>query len=418
METRRHRGIGRVIGSVVGALTAVVALLVVGEGVSGAAPRLLTVAKDGTAMYTTIQAAAAVAQPGDTVQIAAGVYVEAVKPAASGTAGAPITYRARTGDTVVIDGQKRLYSTNGLVNLDGRSFITMSGITVTNSPRHGIYGNLTSSVVLDHMVVSHTDDGGIVLVGGSRATVSSSEIAFTNERGLSASNEAVTLNNVDGFEISADVVHNCGEEGIDAKYGARNGLIHDNLAYANRGPNIYLDAASTVQVFGNVVGTATNNTKAGILLGVEHYATNPVLNQIDVYNNTMIFNQGSGLTIWKENADYTISNVRIVNNVMYGNTRSAIEVTAPGITGGNVIVNNIMTGNATGPVSGSTAGIALDHNLTSGDPLYVAPDKGDFHLRTGSPAIDTGSSAIAPAYDASGTPRPQGAGVDLGVFER
>lgn len=400
-------------------ITGAIGLALAGTVTAAAAPRTLTVAKDGTGTYTTIQAAATAALPGDTVEIAGGVYVEAVRPAASGTAAAPITYRARGTDTVVIDGQKRLSSTNGLVNLDGRSFITMSGITVTNSPRHGIYGYQVSAIRLDGMTVTHTLDGGVVFVTGSDVDVSGSEIAWTNERGTSASNEALTVNNINRFEIQDNRVHDCGEEGIDAKYGATNGSIHDNVVTGNRGPNIYLDAATRVRVYNNVARGATNSTKAGIMLAVERYASTKVLDQIDVYNNTLIGNQGSGVVIWKEKSNFTISNIRIVNNVMYGNSKNALAFTAAGGYGGtNVVRNNIMTGNTLGPTSGASSGFTFDHNLTTGDPMFVDADGGDLHLRTGSPAIDTGSAALAPATDAAGTPRPQGAGFDMGVYER
>lgn len=52
----------------------------------------------------TIQAAANLAQPGDTVMIEAGTYHETVTPANSGTASAPITYEAYDNQTVIIDG--------------------------------------------------------------------------------------------------------------------------------------------------------------------------------------------------------------------------------------------------------------------------------------------------------------------------
>jgi len=54
--------------------------------------------------FRTIQEAANVAQPGNTVFIMAGVYHETVTPANSGTAGAPITYEAYNGASVTIDG--------------------------------------------------------------------------------------------------------------------------------------------------------------------------------------------------------------------------------------------------------------------------------------------------------------------------
>jgi len=52
-----------------------------------------------------------------------------------------------------------------------------------------------------------------------------------------------------------------------------------------------------------------------------------------------------------------------------------------------------------------------------GDPKFVNPAGGDFHLREDSPAIDSGSSIDAPSDDFDGNPRPQGAGYDVGAFE-
>lgn len=52
----------------------------------------------------TIQAAATVAQPGDTVMIEGGTYHETVTPANSGTAAAPIIYQAYNNQPVIIDG--------------------------------------------------------------------------------------------------------------------------------------------------------------------------------------------------------------------------------------------------------------------------------------------------------------------------
>lgn len=52
--------------------------------------------------YKTISKAAKSAKPGDTVYIKGGIYRETLKPANSGTASAPITYKAADGEKVVI----------------------------------------------------------------------------------------------------------------------------------------------------------------------------------------------------------------------------------------------------------------------------------------------------------------------------
>ena len=58
--------------------------------------------------FRTIQQCADVAQPGDTCLIGSGTYRETVTPARSGTADAPIVFRAAPGAKVVVSGAERL----------------------------------------------------------------------------------------------------------------------------------------------------------------------------------------------------------------------------------------------------------------------------------------------------------------------
>ncbi len=51
------------------------------------------------------------------------------------------------------------------------------------------------------------------------------------------------------------------------------------------------------------------------------------------------------------------------------------------------------------------------------DPLFLDPANGDYHLRAGSPCIDTATAAGAPDTDFEGDPRPWGAGYDIGADE-
>lgn len=63
--------------------------------------------------------------------------------------------------------------------------------------------------------------------------------------------------------------------------------------------------------------------------------------------------------------------------------------------------------------------MTVDHNLVIDDPaaVFVDPARFDLRLRTGSPAIDAGSSELAPGADAARAARPQGHAVDLGAYE-
>lgn len=50
-------------------------------------------------------------------------------------------------------------------------------------------------------------------------------------------------------------------------------------------------------------------------------------------------------------------------------------------------------------------------------PCFVDAGNGDFRLAVSSPCLDTGTAAGAPPDDLAGTVRPQGPGIDMGVYE-
>ncbi len=95
------------------------ACLAVALGFQTAAAREIHVATTGSDSspggkdrpYRTIGQAASVAQPGDTVIMHAGTYREWVKPARGGTGeDQRITYRAASGEVVIIKGSERVTS--------------------------------------------------------------------------------------------------------------------------------------------------------------------------------------------------------------------------------------------------------------------------------------------------------------------
>ncbi|NJK96673.1 MAG: hypothetical protein HC905_18705 [Bacteroidales bacterium] len=62
--------------------------------------------------FQTISAAAAIAQPGDTVLVFGGTYRERVMPARSGEPGKPVVYMAAPGEKVILKGSD-IWKTNG-----------------------------------------------------------------------------------------------------------------------------------------------------------------------------------------------------------------------------------------------------------------------------------------------------------------
>ena len=134
-----------------------------------------------------------------------------------------------------------------------------------------------------------------------------------------------------------------------------------------------------------------------------------------VENNVIITDHYHGITL------SGARNCRIVNNTVLD--RREGRPGPPWICIGNhkngtpsagcIIRNNLTTALSVG------AGVTADHNLIVEDPNAHFADAAayDLRLKAGSKAIDAGTPDLAPPQDAAGTPRPQGAGVDVGTYE-
>ena len=112
--------------------------------------------------FCTIGAAAAQVVAGQTVQVATGTYLEKVTISKSGTQGAPIVFTAAPGAAVTVTGQA-----NGFA-ISGRSWITINGFTVTNTPDYGINVSSSSFVRISN---NHVSRAGFQASGMTRGGI-------------------------------------------------------------------------------------------------------------------------------------------------------------------------------------------------------------------------------------------------------
>ncbi|SHK67103.1 Right handed beta helix region [Pseudonocardia thermophila] len=296
-------------------------------------------------------------EPGDVVEIAAGTYA-AFTPT-SGADGAYVTYRAAPGAEVVITG-----GGDGILDLQGASWVHLDGLTVRDAGRFAIQITDSDHIAITDCEIDGSQDGGMRIYGSRYIHVEGCDVHGTNAKGTSADSEALSLEQVDTFEVLNNRVHDNGEEGIDVKYGSTNGAVHHNAAWGNRGPNIYLDGASAVDVHHNWAWATTESSKPGIMLAAESQWSDGNISDITVRDNVVWGNAGGGITLWE--GDF--SGITIIDNV-FGDGDSPPEGGPDGVG---------ISGNTTGPIPGGIASITGDSgDSTSGRRSAGSGDEED-----------------------------------------
>jgi len=144
-----------------------------------------------------------------------------------------------------------------------------------------------------------------------------------------------------------------------------------------------------------------------------------------IENNVVVTDHWHGITVMGARG------VRIVNNTVIDPNERRPGPPWISITdhkNGRPSENSLIANNLSLPRAAHKAnvfglpkpGVTAIHNLNVTDPVVFFVDWKihDLRLTADSPAIDAAASWLAPATDIDGTPRPQGAGVDVGAHER
>ncbi len=402
--------------------------------------------------WLTINHAAQILNPGDTVYVKSGIYNEIVNPITNGTPGNPITFAAYPGQSPIIDATGLTTYPCGIFGIYQLSYINLDGFEMRNSADWAgiyIYSGTCSNISLKNLTIHDCASSGILIVSDwdsnpsnkiNNIIIDGCEIYNTN---IGGGQEGISLMAVNNFEIKNCSVHDIqghqnysnDKEGIDCKVGCTNGAIHNNEVY-HAEVGLYLDANSiaetNISLYNNKIHDCYSN---GIALGSE--GTHQPLTGINVYNN-LIYDNRRGFSVFNYAFNKTFN---LINNSLYHNgIDSEIALFDSSQYQQNCTIrNNIIVGqyNSTYLLqyAGAPTGVTINNNLffnlagyqteniygtnyiLNKDPLFVNAANLDFHLQSNSPAINAGSSILAPTTDYAGNSRPQGAGYDIGAYE-
>lgn len=393
--------------------------------------------------WRTLRKAAQAVGPGSTVLVASGVYAP-FRVAASGTADAWIKFVAEPGAHPIV----RLGDARVGIATGANAYILIDGFEVVGQNQ-----NITDAQ-------GHANNGSqpelnenCILVGriprGSGARDLAHDVVIRNDVVHDCSASGITTAFADAVTIAHNVVFNNSWWGVNDGSGISIWMLTD--AVASNGPYknyivgnfIYNNYCNLPFRYFRPVPAITDGN--GIIIDTSSHVTRmpnmpsypPYQGRTYIANNIVFANGGKGITANRS------SHIDVANNTVYDDERSNSpyvnigEITANRASEDVRFYNNIAV-NLNGKNVDGSGGGTYDYNLLSGsaipfvgrhdivrDPLLAAPigngpisnpSPMDFAPRPGSPALRSGTDALAPAVDYFNNPRIPGS-VDRGAIQ-
>ena len=329
----------------------------------------------------------------------------------------------------------------------------LSQITSEKSTIHIASGTYSESIVLDGINVFLVGENGAVVQPGTVET-DTDVFAFDIDNGaqvvidgiqLDGSENPANPNNV-GVRMNNNIPDVWGDEGLITKlevnnsrlnkwYGAINlqgyvslKMVNSNILDSERAAiftfiaaEIVLDRVTTENNSSESFANDQTTPLASVLLN---------LNAPNVYVSNSVFSEPTRSIVSlnpKEEGETVFVNNTVVYNDFDVNPFRGNPVKCSGEIEAN-LQNNIIVGRSltfsndliVNPCPSSNSILSYNspgENNIWGDPLFVDAANGNFHLRSGSPAIDEAMPIPDITHDIDGEMRPLGLGPDIGADE-
>ena len=337
------------------------------------------------APFQTIQKAADVAGPGDTVIVRPGVYTgegQLVSLSRGGIPRAWITFRSERRSEAVLDGR------NGKSQVAwyfgrGVGYVRVEGFEIRDLEEHAFdfYGGGVHDIEVIRNRIHH--------IGRNCTDTSNGRTGAS----LGAGARRIVFDGNIWHDIGR---YKPGEQGCAPR----------TEYYQNHDHGIYVADADEIIIENNVF----HAFKRG--WAVHRYSSRGSSSrELAILNNTFLgqnpYRPGQIILAT------ATEGLRVENNVFHGPNEAAIYFEDLRFSGASVRHNMIHAGVIK---VGKPKGVTFSRNWENVDPRLQSEE--NVRLEAGSPAIDSGLPLIEVTHDADGVARPRGAGHDLGAYER
>ena len=344
--------------------------------------------------FRTIQHAADIVSAGDVVTVADGVYTGTCGTAIvclsrGGSAGNPVTFRAEHRGGAKLDGRNNA-NTDGIVFQSTANYVVIDGFEI-----YGVGNASGSSSAIE------------VYAGGHDSVISHNDIHDVGRLCTSTSNGEVGIFiEQPNVRVLGNRIHDIGRFAPGENGCSTNSYYqtHDHGVYADgESGGSGIPGASNAFIANNVFYNNARGWSIQVYPGT--------VNGLSILNNTFAFpnpNQDGHIILGANTA-----NARIMNNIFYKPHGSAIDYYT-GTQSNLQITENVVYGATL--ITSTPSGTLVASNQVA-DPLFTsATAPYDFRPKSGSPAMNAGTTLVEVPVDITGAPRNDGL-YDIGAYE-
>jgi hypothetical protein len=369
---------------------------------------------------------------GDTLIVHQGIYNETLRLSIRGIGkqNAPIMIKGADGESRPLITRPSSAPEQNTINIEGEAtWLTLRGLEIAGNGGDGIkmVGAL-SYITLEDLVIHDIDVGINLRTSMNNITVRRNHIYNTGSNRGTGEGMYVGCNYatcmVQDSLIEQNWIHDTlpgttQGDGIEVKVGSHSNIIRDNVIYNRPYPGIFVYGTGLNPV--NIVeGNVIWNTPEGI------YAVADA-----IVRNNIVFNSGTGLSLYPHVQVAQMKNITAVNNTLYKNDEG-IHMRWDSLAVNMILANNAIYSpnrnalNLSGSVGTFTANYvegksdrALDGMAFiaggSSTTAFVDPAKNDFWPPIGSPLLGSANDAYTPSEDFNANSRTPPS--EVGAYE-